>query len=125
MSDKGKKGSVFAGRTEPGRGEGPRPSRGPGRGAQTKPVRPLKEYRERLAREAQRAKAEKVPLKRRVAAAFPLFGFIGVPEIGLFIAVTSAITLIWVWPHLKHWGFLLVGLGFAVMRYGKEWLEKE
>jgi len=124
-SDKGKKGSVFAGRTGPGRAGGARPSPKPGRGAKTKPVRPLKEYQERLAREAQRAKGEKVPLRRRVAAAFPLFGVIGVSEVGLFIAVSSAITLIWVWPHLKHWGFLLVGLGFVVMRYGKEWLEKE
>jgi hypothetical protein len=53
---------------------------------------------------------------------FPLFGFIGIRELGLGVSIIGAITMLWIWPGLRVWGFISAGLGLVVMRYGENWL---
>ncbi len=99
------------------------PGKGPGRAkAERKPARPLAELNQRLAKEALR-RGPKRGFRERVAGLFPLFGVIGVREIGLTVCVASAITMIWIWSYLRVWGFLGVGLGLVIMRYGENWLK--
>lgn len=127
MSPKGSKGDrdkpVFSAPEprRPGRGphSEPRGSRG-GAGAR-RASRPLAELQEKLTKETRR-KTVRVSVKERLARAFPLFGVIGPGEIGLAIAIIGAVTMIWIWPHLLHWGLVVVAMGFVIMRYGERWL---
>ncbi len=121
-------GGIFAGKTAPGSKQpsAPAPGQkkigGAGKRPERKPARPLKEYNERLAKEQARAKGSKRSLRERIAAVMPLFGVIGVREIGLAVTIISAVTLIWILRQYA-WGLLVVGLGFVLMRYGDNWLK--
>lgn len=128
--DKEKK-SVFAGKTplrsRPHAEDAAKSKKAPGKGSEQakaarKPARPLAEMNQRLAKEVLKH-GPKRGLRERVAGLFPLFGVIGIREIGLAVCVASAITMIWIWSYLRVWGFIGVGLGLVIMRYGENWLK--
>jgi len=82
-----------------------------------KAARPLADYK---AEQVKTGGGGKVPFTRRIANAFPLFGVIGIREIGLGLALTGGTVAMW--PKLRPWGFLIAVAGFLLMRYGSKWL---
>ncbi len=131
MSPKEQPGGIFArrnaGKDERGgkrtveaRAPGPA-KRGKGKG-KGRPARPMAELSDRLAKEKAAGRGVKRSLRERLAAAMPLFGFLGIREIGLAIVFAAAITLMGIWHQYFVWGLLVVAVGLYVMRYGDSWL---
>jgi len=87
------------------------------RADRSRAARPLADYKTELARARQRPRQS---LVERLGGAFPLFGVIGVRELGLVVAIAGG--TIAMWPLLRPWGFLVAVGGFLIMRYGGKWL---
>lgn len=85
------------------------------------PSRPMVELEKRLAAETRRSSSGRLTLTQRVGRAFPLFGFIGIRELGLIVAIGGAVMTIW--HDLRPWGFLVAALGLVTMRYGPSWFK--